>query len=71
MGGGYGGDGSGFSRIKIHPRCVKDVEKLKLIVESLTTGAYTIEIRHNMYIIRSTEPLSQNEIVKRLLDPTN
>lgn len=53
-------------RVKIHPRCAKDPERLKSTLEQLYGGGFTIEMRHNMYIINSAEPMDQREIVSVL-----
>lgn len=52
--------------VKIHPRCVNSVEHLRATLDRLCKGGYTIEIRHNMYMIKSTEPLNQKELARKL-----
>jgi len=48
--------------MKVHHRCVQSQDHLRETVDKNCTGGYTIEIRHNMYIITTTEPLNQNKI---------
>ncbi|KAL2147658.1 hypothetical protein VTI28DRAFT_8112 [Corynascus sepedonium] len=54
-------------RVKVHPRCAKDPQRLKSILEQLYGGDFIIEMRHNMYIINSVELMDQKMIVERLL----
>ncbi len=53
-------------RVKVHSRCAKDPQKLKSTLENLYRGGFTIEMRHNMYIINSVEFMDQEKIVSVL-----
>ncbi len=52
--------------VKVHSRCAKDPQKLKSTLENLYGGGFTIEMRHNMYIINSVELMYQSKIVSVL-----
>ncbi|KAK4243193.1 hypothetical protein C7999DRAFT_36481 [Corynascus novoguineensis] len=56
-------------RVKVHSRCAKDPRRLKSILEQLYGGGFTVEMRHNMYIINSVKIMDQRKIVERLLAP--
>ena len=58
-------------RVKVHPRCVYSQQHLISTLDRLCKGDYTIEIRHNMYIIKTEEPLDQNKLVEELLGSRN
>jgi hypothetical protein len=58
-----------WRRVKVHSRCAKDPERLKSTLEQLYGRDFTIEMRHNMYIINSVERMDQRKIVERLLAP--
>jgi len=58
--------GTSARGVKIHPRCVQSVEHLRSTLDKLCKGEYTIEIRHNMYLIKTTEPLDQKQVVRGL-----
>ncbi len=53
-------------RVKVHSRCAKDPQQLKSTLENLYGGGFTIEMRHNMYIINSVELMDQRKIVSIL-----
>ena len=53
--------------VKIHPRCVRGQQHLESTLDGICDGPYTIEIRNNMYIIKTAERLDQKEVVRALL----
>jgi hypothetical protein len=55
--------------IKIHPRCVQNQQRLIATLDRLCPEpeSYAIEIRNNMYIIKTTGDLKQSTIVRDLL----
>jgi hypothetical protein len=53
-------------RVKVHSRCAKDPQRLKSTLEQLYGRGFTIEMRHNMYIINSVELIDQRKIVSVL-----
>jgi len=65
-----GGDRAGdegllrVQRVKVHPRCVKSQNHLRWTVNTLCSGHYIIEMRHNMYIIITMEPLDEGILVR-------
>lgn len=59
--------GNTTHRMKVHPRCVLSQDHLRETIDKSCTGDYTIEMRNNMYIIITTEPLNQKEVVAQLL----
>jgi hypothetical protein len=54
-------------RVKVHPRCVQSHEQLRSTLNMLCNGGYTVEVRHNMYIIKTAKPLDQRQLVAELL----
>ncbi len=53
-------------RVKVHPRCAKGPEHLTSTLKDLYGGGFTIEMRHNMYIINSLQQMDQGKIVSAL-----
>jgi hypothetical protein len=58
--------GGASRRVKVHSRCANDPERLKSTLEELYGPCFTIEMRHNMYIINSVELMDQRKIVSVL-----
>jgi hypothetical protein len=60
-------EGQAATRLKVHFRCVKEPDQLKSLLDHFRIREYTIEIRHNMYIIQTGIPLNQKAFVSGII----
>ena len=57
------GDGQVPLHLKVHFRCVKNQQQLTSLLDRVSGQGYAIEMRHNMYLIRTKAPLTQKKLV--------